>query len=125
MGRKKIFLCKINFDDQKTLRQKLESMFNTYNLISCFSEEHIEPYKEVFEHPDVVLFFKDTELLETIDRFFENNLNITLTAQKMFLHRNTLIYRLEKIKKILDLDIRNFEEAIIVKNLMYIQGILE
>ena len=48
----------------------------------------------------------DQETLFTINKFFENNLNVSETARKLFVHRNTLVYRLEKIKKLTGLDLR-------------------
>ncbi|MBO4732970.1 MAG: helix-turn-helix domain-containing protein, partial [Clostridia bacterium] len=57
----------------------------------------------------------DQETLFTIQRFFENNLNVSETSRKLFVHRNTLVYRLEKIKKITGLDLRQFDHAIIFK----------
>ena len=57
----------------------------------------------------------DHETLFTIQRFFENNLNVSETSRKLFVHRNTLVYRLEKIKKITGLDLREFEDAIVFK----------
>ena len=57
----------------------------------------------------------DRETLFTIQKFFENNLNVSETSRKLFVHRNTLVYRLEKIKKITGLDLREFEDAIVFK----------
>ncbi len=57
----------------------------------------------------------DQETLFTIQKFFENNLNVSETSRKLFVHRNTLVYRLEKIKKITGLDLREFDHAIIFK----------
>jgi len=57
----------------------------------------------------------DHETLFTIQRFFENNLNVSETSRKLFVHRNTLVYRLEKIKKLTGLDLREFDHAIIFK----------
>ena len=57
----------------------------------------------------------DQETLFTINKFFENNLNVSETARKLFVHRNTLVYRLEKIKKITGLDLREFDDAITFK----------
>ena len=66
--------------------------------------------REVFgdKIPDVVY---DEETMETIDRFMENNLNISETARQLYVHRNTLVYRLEKLQETLGLDIRKFEDA--------------
>ncbi len=57
----------------------------------------------------------DQETLFTIQKFFENNLNVSETSRKLFVHRNTLVYRLEKIRKITGLDLREFDHAIVFK----------
>ena len=57
----------------------------------------------------------DEETLATIDKFFENNLNVSETSRQLFIHRNTLAYRLDKIQKNTNLDLRNFEDAIAFK----------
>ena len=81
---------------------------------------------EVFK--DSSLDGLDSETLMTIQKFFENNLNVSETSRNLFVHRNTLVYRLEKIKKITGLDLREFDHAIIfkvalmVKRYLSIQG---
>ena len=57
----------------------------------------------------------DRETLMTIQAFFENNLNVSETSRKLFVHRNTLVYRLEKIRKLTGLDLREFDDAIVFK----------
>ncbi len=57
----------------------------------------------------------DRETLQTIHSFFDNNLNVSETSRKLFVHRNTLVYRLEKIKKLTGLDLREFDHAITFK----------
>ena len=57
----------------------------------------------------------DRETLMTIQCFFENNLNVSETSRKLFVHRNTLVYRLEKVRKLTGLDLREFEHAITFK----------
>jgi carbohydrate diacid regulator len=57
----------------------------------------------------------DQETLYTIYKFFENNLNVSETSRRLFVHRNTLVYRLEKIKKLTGLDLREFDHAIVFK----------
>lgn len=57
----------------------------------------------------------DAETLYTIQKFFENNLNVSETSRKLFVHRNTLVYRLDKINKLTGLDLREFEDAIVFK----------
>ncbi len=57
----------------------------------------------------------DEETLTTINKFFENNLNVSETARQLFVHRNTLVYRLEKLQKSTGLDIRSFDDALTFK----------
>lgn len=69
--------------------------------------------KEVFKRGSIESL--DQETLFTIQRFFENNLNVSETSRGLFVHRNTLVYRLEKIRKLTGLDLRNFDDAIVFK----------
>jgi len=67
----------------------------------------------------------DQETLYTINKFFENNLNVSETSRKLFVHRNTLVYRLEKIKKLTGLDLREFDHAIIFKVALMVKKYLD
>ena len=67
----------------------------------------------------------DEETLYTINKFFENNLNVSETSRKLFVHRNTLVYRLEKIKKLTGLDLREFDHAIIFKVALMVKKYLD
>ena len=57
-------------------------------------------------------------MLQTIEAFFENSLNLSETARKLFIHRNTLVYRLDKIQKTVGLDLRDFDDAATFRLLM-------
>ena len=81
-----------------------------YQLPTTLCETYL---REVFKRGSIESL--DHETLFTIQRFFENNLNVSETSRKLFVHRNTLVYRLEKIKKITGLDLREFDHAIIFK----------
>ena len=67
----------------------------------------------------------DEETLFTIQKFFENSLNVSETSRKLFVHRNTLVYRLEKIKKITGLDLREFDNAIVLKVALMVKKYLK
>ncbi len=69
--------------------------------------------KEIFDgkSPDDL----DEETLTTINKFFENNLNVSETSRQLYIHRNTLVYRLDKLQKSTGLDLRVFEDAITFK----------
>jgi len=81
-----------------------------YHLPTTLCETFL---KEVFKKGSIDSL--DHETLFTIQRFFENNLNVSETSRKLFVHRNTLVYRLDKIKKLTGLDLREFDHAIIFK----------
>ena len=67
----------------------------------------------------------DQEILFTIQKFFENNLNVSETSRQLYVHRNTLVYRLDKIQKITGLDLRIFDQAIIFKVAMMVNKYLQ
>lgn len=79
--------------------------------------------KEVFDEGSYESL--DTETLLTIQKFFENNLNVSETSRQLYVHRNTLVYRLDKIQKITGLDLRNFDDAIIFKVSMLVKKYLD
>ncbi len=79
--------------------------------------------REVFKRGSIESL--DHETLFTIQRFFENNLNVSETSRKLFVHRNTLVYRLEKIKKLTGLDLREFDDAIVFKVALMVKKYLD
>lgn len=62
----------------------------------------------------------DDETITTINKFFENNLNVSETSRQLFVHRNTLVYRIEKLQKSIGLDIRTFDDALTFKIAMMV-----
>ena len=77
---------------------------------------------EVFKKDSLEQLDEDT--ISTIQKFFENSLNISETSRKLFIHRNTLVYRLDKIQKNTGLDLREFDDAIIFKIAMMVKKYL-
>ena len=69
--------------------------------------------REIFEGKSPDDF--DEETLTTINKFFENSLNVSETSRQLYIHRNTLVYRLDKLQKSTGLDLRVFEDAITFK----------
>ena len=57
----------------------------------------------------------DDEILSTVNKFFDNSLNVSETSRQLFIHRNTLIYRIEKLQKSTGLDVRVFDDALTLK----------
>lgn len=100
------------FDTDKTIisYENLGITRLIYQLPTTLCEMFL---REVFKRGSIESL--DHETLFTIHKFFENNLNVSETSRKLFVHRNTLVYRLEKIKKLTGLDLREFDHAIIFK----------
>ncbi|MBP3360388.1 MAG: helix-turn-helix domain-containing protein [Clostridia bacterium] len=78
--------------------------------------------QEVFKKGDITSL--DDETILTINKFFENDLNVSETSRQLFVHRNTLVYRLEKIYKLTGLDLRKFDQAIVFKVAMMVHKYL-
>lgn len=76
-------------------------------------------YKNIFN--DELKKILNEEMIATIEKFFENNLNLSETARQLYIHRNTLVYRLDKIQKVLGLDLRNFRDALTFKIMMMLE----
>ncbi len=79
--------------------------------------------REIFKRGSIESL--DQETLFTIQKFFENNLNVSETSRRLFVHRNTLVYRLEKIKKLTGLDLREFDDAIVFKVALMVKKYLD
>ena len=70
----------------------------------------------IFNRSTARLF--NDEMVHTIETFFDNSLNLSETARKLYIHRNTLVYRLEKVQHAIGLDLRNFDDAVTFKMMM-------
>lgn len=94
--------------------------YKDYLLIKLYEDmpkEAIRQYLDMNLDEKAKEVLNDRELMETAEQFFANSLNISETARVMFMHRNTLIYRLDKIESITGLNIRRFADAMIFRTL--------
>ncbi len=110
------------FDTEKTIisYENLGIARLIYQLPTTLCEMFL---REVFKRGSIENL--DQETLFTIQKFFENNLNVSETSRKLFVHRNTLVYRLEKIKKLTGLDLRGFDDAIVFKVALMVKKYLD
>ena len=81
-------------------------------MLQDLPETRIKEYMTQFRVSLAQEVFSDHDLASTAEQFLENNLNISETSRALFLHRNTLMYRLDKIKRITGLDLKNFSDAV-------------
>jgi carbohydrate diacid regulator len=115
--------------DEASRAIEVGKIYNTSNKIYKYSNLLLERFLyevplHLCERYSKGLFVKEykkllsEEMLRTIDKFFENSLNLSETSRQLFIHRNTLVYRLDKIQKVMGLDLRNFHQAVTFKIMM-------
>ena len=81
-------------------------------LVACLTKSQRERLISGYDMKNFARIFEHGDLMLAVDCFFENGLNVSETARKLYMHRNTLIYRLNKIRKTTGIDLRNFEMAV-------------
>lgn len=91
---------------------------NTFNfVVRSLSRQDRERILERYDLKKFAKVFEDGDLMQTAECLFANDLNVSKTATLLYMHRNTLIYRLKKLKHLTGLDLCNFYEAIVFKML--------
>lgn len=95
-------------------------MYNELLLERFLHEIPAEIYEKFYDDTFYEEFDKvfNDEMILTIEKFFENSLNLSETSRQLYIHRNTLVYRLDKIEKVMGLDLRNFHDAVTFKIMM-------
>ena len=89
--------------------------FKEYMIIKMFEDlpkHKLREYLEILMDSDAKEIFKDQDMINTAEEFLDNSLNLSETSRKLYMHRNTLMYRLDKIERLTGLNIRNFADAI-------------
>ncbi len=81
-------------------------------IVACLNKAQREKLISGYDMKNFARIFEHGDLMLTVDCFFDNGMNVSETARKLYMHRNTLIYRLNKIKKTTGIDLRNFKMAV-------------
>ena len=100
-------------DEIKEVSRSFKEAKMALDVSRIFFEDRKMFIREIFKGKNPDDF--DQETLATINKFFENSLNVSETSRQLFIHRNTLVYRLDKLQKSTGLDLRVFEDAITFK----------
>ena len=90
--------------------EKLKTSFSRY----ISNDQKAEILKKNL-NDKMIKVLEDKDLIFSVDAFLENHLNVSETSRNAFMHRNTLLYRLDKIKRVTGLNIRHFEDAVVFK----------
>ena len=89
--------------------------FVLIKMLEDLPKYKLNEYLELLMDPAAREIFSDSEMTDTAEEFLENSLNVSETSRKLYLHRNTLTYRLDKIEKSTGLNIRRFSDAVIFR----------
>ena len=82
------------------------------NIFDKLTSDEKAELLDKFLDDNIIAVLSDNELFSCIESFFRNDLSVAETSRNSYLHRNTLLYRIEKIEKLTGLNIRNFEDAV-------------
>jgi DNA-binding PucR family transcriptional regulator len=94
------------------IKQAGNNFITLSTLVDNMSKDEKEKICQECNFVNYAKIFEDNDMMNTIDCLFENNLNVSRTARNLYMHRNTLIYRLNKLKRITGLSVCNFADAI-------------
>lgn len=86
--------------------------FVMMRMLEEIPEASLKKYLNILIDTDAKEILNDPEMLDTAEAFLENSLNISETSRNLYMHRNTLMYRLDKIEKVMGLNIRRFSDAV-------------
>ncbi len=99
--------------------------FLLVTMLSDVPEARLKEYMAQFGISNVAEVFSDPEMADTAEEFLKNNLNLSETSRSMFVHRNTLTYRLDKIRRITGLNLRNFSDAVTFRVISILNKLLK
>lgn len=98
--------------------QSNRDLFSTQRVAG--KKLHIVDYKRFFKNKEIVKILENESLCETAKAFLNGNLNLALASTNSYMHRNTLIYRIEKINSSIGLDLKKFEDCVLFVNMLEI-----
>ncbi|MDD2227565.1 MAG: helix-turn-helix domain-containing protein [Clostridia bacterium] len=115
----------LQIEESENVEEKIRAIFSTNYILKNFNESIKENYIKIFKIPVIEKLFSNSELMSSIKQFLENDLVISKTSRNSFMHRNTLIYRFKKLKKMIGLDLQRFNDAVIFNNIINIKKCLD
>ena len=101
----------------KELKELCYKLFKTEKLLKN-TEDDFEQYIQFYKIKQIKNVVLNAEMISTVNSYFENGMNTSLASVAGYMHRNTMVYRLQKVKNVIGLDIRNFNDAVVYKNML-------
>ena len=115
----------LQIEEGENVEEKIREVFSTKHILKNFNESTKTNYIEIFKTPIIKKMFSNSEIMSSIKQFLKNDLVISKTSRNSFMHRNTLIYRFKKLKKIIGLDLKKFNDAVIFNNMIDVKEYLD
>ena len=106
-------------------KAKVTVTVNLEAVLDCLSDEQIAAYEAELAQPKLKKILADQEVMRTALCFIDNGLNVSAAARAIYMHRNTMMYRLNKIKRVIGIDVRTFDGAVSLKILEYMNKKLQ
>lgn len=103
------------------------STYKEYVLVKMLEDmpkHKLQEFLEILEDPEAKSMFADGEMMTTAEEFLHTSLNVSETSRNLYMHRNTLMYRLDKIERATGLDIRKFQDAMTFRLIMILHKLL-
>lgn len=94
------------------------ALFSTENLIRLAERGEKYLLEQPFKRKEVFRLFSNEGIINSLLSFLENGQNITKSSEQSFVHRNTIVYRLKKIQRVLGIDLHVFSDAVLFQNLV-------
>ena len=103
------------------------STYKEYVLVKMLEDmpkHKLQEFLDILEDSEAKSTFADPEMVSTAEEFLHTSLNVSETSRNLYMHRNTLMYRLDKIERATGLDIRKFQDAMTFRLIMILHKLL-
>ena len=109
----------------KKIGELAYKLFSTENIVFFVNNQPLNEYKDFYRIKQVSKILENSDMVATAKSYFDNALNSSLASINGYMHRNTMVYRLQKINSTIGLDIRNFNDAVILNNILICKKIID
>lgn len=106
---------------EENLEAQIRLIFSTKYILNCFSGGNEMQYIKFFKLPKIEKLINNEEMMSSINQYLNNDLVISQTSRNSFMHRNTLIYRINKFTKLTGLNMKKFNDAVLFNNMISIK----
>ena len=109
----------------ENLELEIRTIFPTEIMVKAIRNDDLERYKNFFLINKMMKVLNNTDMIYSLKQYLINDLNIAKTSINSFLHRNTLIYRVNKMARVSGLNVRKFSDATLLLNILFMRQFLE